>query len=210
MKRLLGLCLLLAGCAGAPTPVTVEPVIPPEQSWQSRQLQLAALQSWQLSARVIVSSSEDEAWQLDVIWQQQHNDYEIQISGPFGMGKVRLQGNERGVFLYDGEGHTYFAQQAERLLLEHTGVYMPVSSLRYWIRGLPDPAIDAALTPQLDAWGRLVQLRQNGWSVEMKRYVQIGALQLPDKLFVHNVQDVEVRMVVDKWDIEQGRVTRDE
>ena len=209
MKRLLGLCLLLAGCAGAPPTPVPEPVASPETTWQSRQLQLTALQSWQLSARLIVST-EEEAWQLDVIWQQQADNYEIQISGPFGMGKVRLQGSEDGVFLYDGEGRAYYAQEPEHLLLEHTGVFMPVTSLYYWVRGLPDSTINAVLIPQLDAWGRLIHLRQNGWSVDMKRYAQVDALQLPDKLFIRNDQDIEVRMVVDKWDIEQGRVTGDE
>jgi len=200
MKRLLGLCLLLAGCASAPPTPVPEPVASPETTWQSRQLQLAAVQSWQLSARVMVSN-EEEAWQLDVIWQQQADNYEIQISGPFGMGKVRLQGSEDGVFLYDSDGGAYYAQEPEQLLLEHTGVFMPVTSLYYWVRGLPDPIIDAVLIPQLDAWGRLTQLRQNGWSVDMKRYVQVDALQLPDKLFIRNDRDIEVRMVVDKWRI---------
>ncbi len=209
MKRLLGLCLLLAGCAGAPPIPVPEPVASPETTWQSRQLQLTALQSWQLSARLIVST-EEEAWQLDVIWQQQVDNYEIQISGPFGMGKVRLQGSEDGVFLYDGEGRAYYAQEPEHLLLEHTGVFMPVTSLYYWVRGLPDSTIDAVLIPQLDAWGRLTHLRQNGWSVDMKRYAQVDALQLPDKLFIRSDQDIEVRMVVDKWNIYQGRVASDE
>ncbi len=209
MKRLFGLFLLLAGCASAPPTPVPEPVTSPEQTWQSRQLQLGALQSWQLSGRLMVSN-EEEAWQLDVIWQQQIGHYEIQISGPLGMGKVRLQGSEEGVFLYDSDGGAYYALEPERLLLEHTGVFMPVTSLYYWVRGLPDPTIDAVLIPQLDAWGRLTRLRQNGWSVDMKRYVKVDTLHLPDKLFIHNEQDVEVRMVVDKWNIYQGRVMSDE
>ncbi len=209
MKRLLGFCLLLAGCASVPPTPVPEPVASPETTWQSRQLQLAALQNWQLSARVMVSN-EEEAWQLDVIWRQQDDNYEIQISGPFGMGKVRLQGSEYGVFLYDGEGHAYYAEDPDSLLLEHTGVFMPVTSLHYWIRGLPDPATGGVQLPQLDAWGRLAHLRQDGWLIDMKRYVQVDALQLPDKLFIRSDQDIEVRMVVDKWNIYQGRGTRDE
>ncbi len=198
MKRLFGLLLLLAGCASAPPPPP-DPVVSPEQSWESRQLQLDALQNWELSARLIVSNNENDAWQLEVIWQQQVDTYDIQISGPLGMGKVRLQGSNEGVFLYDSDGRAYYAQEADALLLEHTGVFMPVTSLYYWVRGLPDPNIDAVLIPQLDAWGRLTQLQQNGWSVDMKRYVQVDGYQLPDKIFIHNQQDVEVRMVVNEW-----------
>ncbi len=201
MKRLLGFCLLLAGCAGAPpTPPVPEPVASPEMTWQSRQLQLSALHNWQLSGRVMVAN-DDEAWQLDVIWQQHDDNYEIQIAGPFGLGKVRLQGSADGVFLYDGDGRAYYAQEPDSLLLEHTGIFMPVTSLYYWIRGLPDPATAGVQIPQLDAWGRLVYLRQDGWSIEMKRYARVGSLQLPDKLFIRNDKGIEVRMVVEEWKI---------
>ncbi len=201
MKRLFGLCLLLAGCAGAPPAPVPEPDLSPEKNWRLRQIQLDAVQSWRLSARMIVSDNDENAWQLDVNWRQQAERYDIHISGPLGMGKVHLQGGEDGVFLYDSEGAAYYAQEPEHLLLEHTGVFMPVTSLYYWVRGLPDPGIDAVQIPQLDAWGRLTHLRQNGWSVDMKRYVQVDNLQLPDKLFIHNQQNIEVRMVMDKWEI---------
>lgn len=206
MKRLLGLCLLLAGCAGAPPTPVPQPVASPEITWQSRQVQLSELQNWQLSGRVMVSN-EDEAWQLNVIWQQQADNYKIRISGPLGMGKVRLQGSEDGVFLYDSDGRTYYAKEPDSLLLEHTGVFMPVTSLYYWIRGLPDPASGTPQVSQLDAWGRLAHLRQGGWSIDMKRYARVDKLQLPDKLFLHNDKGTEVRMIVDKWNIYQGRGT---
>ncbi|HEB87065.1 MAG TPA: outer membrane lipoprotein LolB [Gammaproteobacteria bacterium] len=202
MKRLLGFCLLLAGCASVPPTPVPPPVASPEITWQSRQVRLSALQSWRLSARVMVSNEED-AWQLNVIWQQQADHYEIWISGPLGMGKVRLQGSKDGVSLYDSDGRIYYAQEPDSLLLEHTGVFMPVTSLYYWIRGLPDPASGGVQVSQLDAWGRLVHLRQGDWSIDMKRYAQVDVLQLPDKLFIHNNKGVEVRMIVDKWNISQ-------
>lgn len=203
MKRLLGFCLLLAGCASTPPTPVPAPVASPKLTWQSRQVQLNAVHAWQLSGRVSVSN-EDEAWQLNVIWQQQADNYEIRLSGPFGMGKVRLEGSEDGVFLYDSDGHAYYAQEPDSLLLEHTGVFMPISSLYYWIRGLPDPATGGIQIPQLDTWGRLTHLRQDGWSVDLKRYARVDKLQLPDKLFIRNDQGIEVRVVIDQWEIKPG------
>lgn len=198
MKRLLVFCLLLAGCASTPPSPVLAPVASPELTWQSRQVQLNALHHWHLSGRVSVANK-DEAWQLNVIWQQQADHYEIQIAGPFGMGKVRLQGSQDGVSLYDSDGHAYYAQEPDSLLLQHTGVFMPITSLYYWIRGLPDPATGEVEISQLDAWGRLTHLRQDGWSIDLKGYAMIDNVQLPDKLFLHNDQGIEVRIVVDKW-----------
>ena len=55
------------------------------------------------------------------------------------------------------------------LLLEQTlGLRLPVTGLRYWVRGLPAPGPTALL--QTDAAGRLTRLEQNGWVIEYPSY----------------------------------------
>ena len=197
MKHFYGFLLLLwiSGCASPPHP----PVEFPERTWQSRQDQLSNVKAWQLSGRMAVITGV-EAWHLDINWQQQADSYEIKISGPFGAGSVRLQGSAKGVYLYDDEG-VYFSNEPDALLYEHTGVAMPVTSLLYWIRGLPNPKMKEISKPKLDERGRLAFLQQNGWNVELKRYVQVNNLQLPDKLFIKGKPDIEVRLVIDEWHI---------
>ena len=197
MKNFYGLFLLLliSACASPILP----PVDSPERTWQSREIQLSNVNDWQLTGRMAVTT-DVEAWHMDVNWQQRSDNYTILISGPFGAGKVRLSGNANGVYLYDDDG-VYFAKEPDALLHQHTGVIMPVSSLFYWIRGLPNPRMKEYNKPKLDDQGRLAFLQQNGWNVEFKRYLQVESLQLPDKLFIKGKPDIDVRLVIDDWQI---------
>ncbi len=186
--------LWLAGCT-TPTPV---PSIEPEQAWQVHKQHLAQLQEWHLSGRLAIINGE-EVWNLNVRWQQKGGHYEIFLAGPFGSGQIKLVGDDGGgVILRDAEQHVYFAEQPEELLYEHTGVRMPVTGLRYWILGLPDPGKNHSSEIRLDGSGRLAHLRQRGWKVEFREYTLVNNWQLPEKLVITH-DDLKVLLVVHEW-----------
>ena len=187
--------LVLAGCA-APLPV---PPVDAEASWQSRQQQLTRMNNWRLKGRLAINRGA-ESWHLKVNWRQKQNGYEIFLSGPFGSGQVKLTGNPDGVVLRDSERQSYYAAEPEMLLYEHTGVFMPVTGLRYWILGLPDPAKNHTTQTRLDAYGRLAQLQQRAWTVQFPDYVAVKHYELPERLLIQG-EDIEVRLVVDDWQV---------
>jgi len=204
-SRLLFLCscfglLLTSGCTTVPvdseSPVQTT-LTNPQQAWSERKPELAAIKVWRLSGRVAVSQ-EEKAWNLNLEWLQNGDDYEIILNGPFGAGKVKLIGNAYGVLLRDSDQQTFYADNAQALLYEHTGVNMPVDGLRYWIIGLTRP--QQQQQPRLDEFGRLAYLEDANWQVNFKRYTDVSGMQLPDKVFIlepHN--DIDVRLVVDNW-----------
>lgn len=195
MMRLAALLILaatLAGCASTGAPVDQGQA---DALWQSRKPRLQALDGWKLHGRLAVTDGA-QVWNASVDWQQWPRGYDIRLHGPLGTGQMRLIGTSGGVVLNTGEPELYYAKDAEALLLEHTGVHMPIEGLHYWIRGLPQPAEGEQGT--LDAQGRLQALKDAGWKVDFKDYTQVGDLQLPRRLFIHK-GDVEVRVVVDKW-----------
>jgi outer membrane lipoprotein LolB len=199
MKRLLPvLVLLLAGCAAPGPPV------PPDAAaaWQARQQSLQSLQHWQLAGRVAVIQ-EPEAWHLKVRWQHGPDRYEILLAGPFGSGQVKLTGSDGRVLLQDAEHRSYTARDPESLFYQQTGIYMPVSGLRYWIRGLPDPQKNRVSATRFDAWGRLAELRQGDWLIRYEEYVTVKGMTLPRLLDISR-GDLEVRVVVDRWQIGTG------
>jgi outer membrane lipoprotein LolB len=190
MKHLVALLavLLLAGCASTPAP---------------RGGQTAALLSaWQLNGRVSLTRGE-EGWHASLHWQEQADSYFLKISGPLGQGGFQLNGDGHGVVLVDADGQTFAARDADALLQQVTGWQLPVTGLRYWIRGLPVPAAGKAQARR-DESGRLGQLTQSGWTIKYDRYQLVNGISLPGKLqLLHD--DISVRIVVDKWEL--GTVT---
>ncbi|MDZ7662060.1 lipoprotein insertase outer membrane protein LolB [Thiohalophilus sp.] len=184
--------LWLAGCAAPPA----DRGPPPDR--EARQQQLDALDSWRVKGRVAIING-TEAWHLNVIWRQQDDEYHIELWGPFGSGRVQLEGDAQGVRLVDSHRRTYYARDPESLLYEHTGVKMPVSGLRYWILGLTDPQQDQQ-QPRRDERDRLASVQQGSWYVNFRRYTRLGQVVLPDRLWVDK-DDLQVKLVVDDWQL---------
>ena len=191
--------LLLAGCSSVPD---LPPVDDPQAVWQVRQQQLVRIQHWHLQGRIAVSNG-SEAWNLDLDWEQQGEDYQIQLNGPFGAGRVKLVGNAHGVLLHDANDQLFYADHPGSLLFERTGVQVPVEGLRYWILGLASP--QQQHVPELDAQGRLAYLEDDNWQVKFRRYAAVNSVHLPDKIFINKAaQDIDVRLVVDSWQLGAG------
>ena len=186
MKNLAGLLLvlLLAGCATLPVP----------ESSQSA----AALTAWQLNGRVSLTRGE-EGWHAGLYWKTRADTFYLKISGPLGQGGFQLNGDARGVVLVDADGQRYAAQDADTLLAQVTGWQLPITGLRYWIRGLPAPAAGQVQLSHDEA-GRLRHLEQSGWDINYQRYQLVGDVFLPTKLQLVQA-DVSVRVVIDQWEL---------
>lgn len=202
MKKffILATLLSLVACTTAPPR---KPVANPQQHWHNRAHQLTALNSWWLSGRVAIINGTD-SWNLNISWQQQDDKYVMDLSGPFGAGHARLLGTEHGVLLTDADDNQSFAMNPDNLLYEKTGVRMPVQGMKYWIRGLPTPD-STEHKPTLDEYGRLSRLKQAGWDVRFKRYVDVDQHELPEKVFI-NGHDLKVKLVIDEWNLKPQNI----
>jgi len=124
------------------------------------------------------------------------------LSGPFGTGKIQFVGSANGETLRNSDDQIFYASTPEELLLDHTGIAMPLSYLRYWILGLLQSGSNlAASNIKLDEFGRLESLTRGQWDVSFKRYADVKniTVELPDKIFIHKGDDVKVRVVVGEW-----------
>jgi outer membrane lipoprotein LolB len=198
-----GLAALVAGCAVAPQR---PPVDNPRAVWEARQSGLAALHDWDLSAKLGMRSSK-KSGQATVVWVRRDGSHRINLFGPFGAGHVILTQDATGATLQDAKRHTYTAANARRLLLNTTGWDVPFDDLRYWVAGIPAP--DAKAEISLDDWGRLSRLAQDGWDVQFLEYTRVGALELPQRLFIEQAaaepatdKGVEVRLVITRWGLD--------
>ncbi len=196
--------LIVSSCGSLVTNTsTVSPVSEKQiqQRWHQRQQKLSGLSDWTMKGRMVVVNGV-ELWSISVDWEQHGDQYVIFLSGPFGMGKIQLIGSASGVLLKDSDDQIFYASTPEELLFDHTGIAMPLSYLRFWILGLlrPESKI-AANNVKFNQLGQLKSLTQERWDVNFKRYTKVNdvAVELPDKIFIHQGGDLKVRVVVGEW-----------
>ena len=182
--------LLLAGCA---TRTGLD--LPQIDDWESRQYVLAGLKEWEFSGRVGVVAG-DDGFNASLRWVQDGEKFQATLSGPLGVGTVRLEGNNRRVKLTDNEGNTTQLEDAETDLLLRYGWTIPVGSLRYWALGIPDPGLPAETTFGDD--GQLAALQQGGWTVRISRYGDGGGQLMPTRLSAAG-ESTRVKLVIHKW-----------
>ena len=182
--------LLLAGCA---TRTGLD--LPELGDWETRQFVLADLDEWEFSGRVGVVAG-DDGFNASLRWAQDGNDFQATLSGPLGVGTVRLEGDDRRVRLTDNEGNTTLLEDAETDLLLRYGWTIPVGSLRYWALGIPDPGLPAETAFAGD--GQLESIEQGGWTVHISRYGEGGGQAMPTRLSAAG-ETTRVKLVIHKW-----------
>ena len=189
----------LTACTTAP-PHKV--IADPEKKWEQRKLELSEINDWHLTGRIAIINGH-ESWHLTMEWQRHNDKYILDLSGPFGAGHAQLTGTAEGVILIDADKNYLYADSPDRLLQEATGIKMPVKSLLYWMRGIPNWNIKKQ-TEGLDAFGRLQQLQQDGWLIRFKRYVDVDKHELPQKVFIDG-HDLKVKIFVDEWNLKENK-----
>lgn len=188
------LLLLLAGCATQPTAIPVY-----TESAAGRQERLLGLVQWEARGRAAIKSA-DTGGQGSLQWVQTGPVARIRLSGPFGAGAYEINWLPGQITVYSRGAEAALEyvgpDAAEHFLAEQVGWSFPVSSVRYWLLGLADPAAPAET--QMDARGRLHELRQSGWVVRYEDYAEGAATWLPRKMVIER-EKVRLRLVIDTW-----------
>ena len=183
--------IALSGCATTRQGTS----LPDISNWELRQEVLGGLREWQFKGRIAVKAG-DEGFDGKFNWSQKDDAFTATVGGPLGIGMVRIEGDDRSIVLTEKDGAETVLVDAELELYYRYGWTIPIASLRYWALGIPDPRTPAET--QIDERGRLVQLRQNDWVVEISRYREEAGQDMPRNLTATNT-NTRVRMVIDKW-----------
>ena len=183
--------LLVSGCATTRIGVP----LPNLDSWESRAAVLGRQSHWEFNGRIAVKAG-DEGFNGKISWSQQASAFSTTVAGPLGIGAVRIEGDERGIVLTDKDGLQTVMDDAQSELMWRYGWSIPVTSLRYWALGIPDPARPAIT--EIDAEGRLRTLEQGNWRVDISRYREAAGQSMPRILTATN-PETRVRMVFDSW-----------
>ena len=188
---LIVIAVALSACA-ASRPVVELPEL---TTWELRQEVLGQLRDWEFRGRIAVKAGED-GFNAKFNWAQTGEAFKATVSGPLGMGTVKIQGNDQVITLTDKDGVETTLNDPEAELYYRYGWAIPVASLRFWALGIPDPAI--AAESEVDADGRMIRLEQRDWLVKISRYQEHAGQVMPRTLTATD-PGTRVRMVIDKW-----------
>lgn len=189
--------VLFAGCAASP--VSKEPsgrdlVI---KDWPAQRTQLERLTQFSLQGRASTGGALSS--KVNLIWRQRRKDFDLTLSGPFGIGGLSLAGDERLVEVRSKNG-AFTTNDPEATLRENLGWSLPIARLRYWILGLPSPHSDGDV--KLDDAGHIATLTQDQWRLQYVEYTPVtsagATVDLPRRILLSR-DDVSIRMVVDSW-----------
>ncbi len=169
--------------------------LPPLPDWDTRQKVLAAIPEWAFTGRIGVSAG-TEGFNGKIRWNQVENGFSATVSGPLGIGAIRINGDSGQVTVIDKDGQEIELTNPEEDLRSMYGWTIPVTSLRYWALGIPDPAGPAVT--ELGDDGLLVRLEQRNWRVSISQYRAGGGQLMPRRITAVN-GDAKVRLVIDHW-----------
>ncbi|MDQ7015149.1 MAG: lipoprotein insertase outer membrane protein LolB [Gammaproteobacteria bacterium] len=190
MRAVLLLILLLSGCSIAPKAPPVEDL---DAAWAEHQRRLSAIQRWQMEGKLALRS-EQQSGSAQLWWRQNRQQFDLRLTPPFGVGKLRIRGDEESVVLYPASGSPLRAANAETLLQQAVGWSLPLQSLRYWVLGLPAEATEIQLNDQ----GRLQSLVYQGWQVSFVAYQTFEDVMVPSELLLR-YQTLELRLAIHEW-----------
>jgi outer membrane lipoprotein LolB len=188
----LGAALLavLAGCR------TLPPAPPAGESWELRRPQLQSLEHFALRGRVAVAAG-GEGFNASLRWTQEGDRSQVTLEGPLGVGGAQLTASGDDLTVVTARGERIESEAAHAELAARLGFDPPLSSLRYWVLGVPNPGQPAS--ESLDpAQQRLAALTQAGWHVEYQSYTSASGEALPARMTLQR-DAVRVRLLVDDW-----------
>jgi outer membrane lipoprotein LolB len=179
--------LLLAGCATMPPQ--------PPADWNRAKAERQQLERWHMKGRAAVAT-ENDGWTASLAWNQEAARSELQLQGALGVGGVHVKSDGQGVEIETSKGEKINAVDATAALEQTIGIALPLGSLRYWLLGVPDPALPAV--EELDDRGRLSRMEQDGWQATYDRYAYQNEAWLPGRLRLEKGA-VRVRVIVEQW-----------
>lgn len=157
------------------------------------------LSQWDLTAKFSVSTSRGTE-SGSIRWILKENEERLDVLSPTGsvIAQLVLTASEARLKTDDGES---VASDAETLFKDVMDLSLPVSALRFWVRGLTAPNLPVQSVKK-DAEGRIIEILQDGWRLSYNGNISIESgsnlFEVPRRLnAIRN--DVEIRWASTEW-----------
>jgi outer membrane lipoprotein LolB len=175
---------VLSGCAG----LAHRPIAP------AGTVGIAGLTSWVAAGRLALAAGEDGG-SGGFVWEQEGGETRLRLRGPLGAGAMEIASDGERFSVTDAGGKV-LGPDAETALRARLGADLPLSSLRYWMLGLPDPGSEAQVTESDTVPLRVID--QRGWTIAYDAFTSTDGLSLPARLTATS-GEVRLRLSVSDW-----------
>lgn len=190
------LAAVLAGCATLPADDGL--------SFPERRDRLSGIEHWEMRGRIAIDTGQD-AYQGRFNWWQEANNLSLLIRGPFGAGSVEISGDAAALTVRS-RGDQYQLTDPEIELSELLGWWVPVTSLKSWLLGMPDQAYESR--PAYSGDKVLERLEQRAWLLEYTDYQVADGLLVPRRIELRH-DTLRLIVTIDTWsaaDWQQARL----
>ena len=146
-------------------------------SWQKRQIEIKKNKKFIISGMLSITHDKKRDM-ASFIWQQNQNNYIINILGPLHLSNIKIIGTGDQIELcQSGKACVYKS-------LSQLEWQLPISSMRYWILGLLAPV--KAEKIRCDEYGHLTVVLQQNWKINYSDFQAINKMDLPSMIILQN------------------------
>lgn len=171
---------------------------------EAREALLADAGGLAFSGRVALSNGSDGG-SGRIEWWQGEDAYRVVLRAPVTRQGWSLSADAGGARIDGLEGGPRVGPDPAALLLDATGMEVPVGALASWAAGArADAGAYGPAQLEFSATGELVRMRQGGWTIDYVRWQDppgaSGGAALPLRVDAERGQ-ARVRLVVDDWSL---------
>ena len=202
MKKLLSLIFIitLSGCSQFNKSDSDDNKLLTNQTWEQQQQVLQQLDHWTLTGKLAIFLEADRQ-SANIYWQQQGDDYSIQLTTFIGTRILQVTKNEQGVEIINNDDEVFTGQDANTLIKQLSpGLDLPIAALQQWVKGNP-----ANASYQLNDQQQVSELvgldaSQNLWEVDFQQYQVFSGTVLPTKVNLKR-DDIRVKIAINQWKV---------
>ena len=171
-----------------------------QQDKNERSVQLESLNSWTIKGKIAFIQPNDKQ-SANIYWQQSPQHTQLKLTTFLGVNVLTLTSNENQHSL-TVDGKTYHDSSLENLLLQTTGLQLPVHALIYWVKGLKASnndivyySDDTQLPSSIDA-----NINDLLWRINYQSYGLYGDYRLANKLSIEH-DDLTIKLAINRWEL---------
>ena len=188
------LVFFLAGCGTLSKPtVSLNSTV--------HQLSLKQQESWLIKGKIGFRNSEKNQ-SANFRWQQNQQQYQLNLTSIIGTSLLNLKGDKKGVTLTTDD-EIYQDSDPSYLIWRVTGWQIPVEKLRLWIKGQHQKTDKVLISSQ--GWINQLQPMCNNcknWLINYDNYKSVDGIWLPHKVLLQNNNN-QLIIRVNKWELHE-------